>query len=1075
ATFMASVVGMIPETSLGAHSFALYMTPYVSFVLVNILWSGAIFFTLATLLRKMMPVYIGSLIMLIGWLVSSVAVNSLDTQSTAAMIDPFGLEAVSNLTKYWSIAEKNTLLVGLDGSVLLNRLLWLAIGFISLVWCYFRFDFVEALPGKKLKKDQKSTVASKVRAIATVTAKSSYGKQLFNAFSLRQALFSMVKLELLQTLKNRYFVVLLLGAVGFMAFAANNLGVTFGTETYPTTYMITDMIGGGFQMFILVVIVFYAGELVWREKDTGIKQVSDAMPVPQSFAFVAKFIGLMSVVSLLLLIVLCAGVLIQVANGYYEFDLSVYFTELFVINFSRALLLATLAMFIQVIIGNKYAAHGVMILVYMATVLLPRVGIDNMLLLYGNAPSVMYSDMNGYGTYLAPHLWFKAYWLAFAVILVQVSILMWPHGEDEALKNRLKNARFALNAHWKKGFAASGLTFAALVLFLGYNTLVVNPQLSRDERIAKSVNYESNYRKTYQKMSQPSITEAEFDLQIYASERSLKLAGVYTMQNLQQHELQSIFINLPADLTLQALSADRDFTVEVDDVTGGVQVLKFAKALQPGEQFKLNFSFDFAQTGISAKRQAARLFQNGTFLDISYFPTIGFNRDRLAQSQRIRDEFNLGELPQLAAADDKKAQMQSGFSGDTHWVTNHYTVSTDKGQTAIAPGELEKQWVEGDRAHFVYRGKRATVFYPAVISARFEVKTAKWNDVDIKVYHHARHTYNLDTMIRGVQKSLDVFTTEFGEYPFDHVRIIEFPRFSRFAQSYPGTIPYSEAIGFIARVDNSKDTVIDYPFFVTAHEMAHQWWPHQTSVSATKGANMLSETLAQYSALLVMESEYGVDNMREFLRYSTDRYLSGRGSERNEEVALVNADDQSYVLYDKGGVVMYMLRDYVGGDVLNKILREYLNEFKYAGTDKAYPTSVGLVNRIKRNIPQQYQYLIADWFENITLMDIRTTEAKTKALDNGKHEVTLKGVVNKNRFTGIGESTTVDMNDLIDVVVFDEKGEVIYLQKHRFEGGDFELTVTVDGKPAKAGVDSFHKLIDRVPDDNSVEVVAETP
>jgi hypothetical protein len=288
----------------------------------------------------------------------------------------------------------------------------------------------------------------------------------------------------------------------------------------------------------------------------------------------------------------------------------------------------------------------------------------------------------------------------------------------------------------------------------------------------------------------------------------------------------------------------------------------------------------------------------------------------LPQSKKIRDEFNLGELPQLAPADDKKAQMKSGFSGDTHWVTSHYTVSTDKGQTAITPGELEKQWTEGDRAHFVYRGKRATVFYPAVVSARFAVKTAKWNDVDIKVYHHDRNTYSWYEMIRGVQKPLDVFTSEFGEYPFDHVRIIEFPRFSRFVQSYPGTIPYSEAIGFIAQVD------------------------------------------------------------------STDRYLSGRGSERDEEVALVNADDHSYVLYDKGGVVMYMLRDYFGGDVLNKILREYLNEFKYAGSDKAYPTSVG--------------------------------------------------VVNKNRYTGTGESTTVAMNDLIDVMVFDEKGEVIYQQKLRF-------------------------------------------
>jgi ABC-2 type transport system permease protein len=226
--------------------------------------------------------------------------------------------------------------------------------------------------------------------------------------------------------------------LAFVAFAASNLGGTFGTNTYPVTYMVTGILGGGFQFFILIVLVFYAGELVWREKDAGIKQVSDAMPVPHSFSFAAKFIALMSVITLMLLVVCAAGIFLQATNGYYEFDLHVYFVELFVINFSRALLLAVLAMFIQVVVGNKYAAHGIMILVYLATIVLPQLGITSLLLLYGEAPSVMYSDMNGYGAYLAPHLWFKTYWLVFAVILVQVSIIMWPHGEETVFSTDLK-------------------------------------------------------------------------------------------------------------------------------------------------------------------------------------------------------------------------------------------------------------------------------------------------------------------------------------------------------------------------------------------------------------------------------------------------------------------------------------------------------------------------------------------------------------------------------------------------------------------------------------------------------------
>ncbi|MFT4926982.1 MAG: ABC-2 type transport system permease protein [Phenylobacterium sp.] len=1083
SAYLATLLGMIPESALGQSQLSFYMAPYFIFIVGNILWAGAIFFTLAALFRKMMPVYIGSLLLVLFWVISSVAINDAGGRDASSLIDPFGLQAAEDAARYWSVTERNTQLLTFTKAVLLNRLMWWGIGGLMLFWCYRRFDFVESLPGKKAKASKAIKVNddSHSQPKPQIEAKASYGRQLFDGWSQRQALFALVKFELLQTLKNRYFLVLMMAALGFIVFASSSIGNTFGTITYPTSYMITDILGGGFEYFILIVLVFYAGELVWREKDVGIKQVVDMMPVPAAFAYISKLIALMSVVSLMLLMVAIAGVLIQASNGYYEFDLHVYFIELFVIILSKAFLLATLALFIQTVVGHKYAAHGLMVLIYVLVTVLPLMGIDSLLIRYAEAPSVMYSDMNGYGTYLAPHLWFKTYWLAFALILLQLTVLMWSRGEETVLANRLKNARNSLTLNGKNSFIASGLIFVSLLVYLAYNTLVVNPVPSSDDTMQNALNYEVEYRQTFEKMPQPAIINADFAVDIYANERSLKLAGTYTLSNTQQQPLTQVFINLPAvDIELQNLTLDRQYQESVDDAISGVKVLTFDQPLLPGEQVKLDFSFAFAPTGVSAQRKAARIFQNGTFLDIEYFPTIGFNMSRILQTDTIRARYNLGPVPELPDAnspDYDAAVMQSAFGGDTRWAHSNYVLSTDIGQTAISPGELVKQWTEGDRAYFEYQSTQATIFYPSVVSAQYAVKEAKWNDVAIQIFYHPRHDYNIDTLIRGVQQSLEVFSKEFGEYPFGYVRIIEFPRFSRFAQSFPGTIPYSEAIGFIARLSDSDDEV-DYPFFVTAHEMAHQWWPHQTSVSATKGANMLSETLAQYSALVVMEHDLGIDEMRLFLRYGLDRYLSGRGAERDREVPLIDADNQDYILYDKGGIVMYTLRDYLGAELLHKILREYLNEFKYADVGHAYPTSVGLINRIRRHTPQEYQYLITDLFDNITLMDMRTTSATSTVInnpvDNGQYQLTMKGQVNKNRLTELGDSETIEMNDLIDVAVFDEAGKVIYLQKHRFAGGDFDLTIMLDKKPARAGVDAYHKLIDRVPDDNEVDVVEVT-
>jgi aminopeptidase N len=86
------------------------------------------------------------------------------------------------------------------------------------------------------------------------------------------------------------------------------------------------------------------------------------------------------------------------------------------------------------------------------------------------------------------------------------------------------------------------------------------------------------------------------------------------------------------------------------------------------------------------------------------------------------------------------------------------------------------------------------------------------------------------------------------------MRVLEFPAYASFAQSFPNTVPWSEDIGFIADITDPED--IDYVYYVGAHEVAHQWWAHQVSAANVQGQSSIIETLAQYSALMLMEREY---------------------------------------------------------------------------------------------------------------------------------------------------------------------------------------------------------------------------
>ena len=124
--------------------------------------------------------------------------------------------------------------------------------------------------------------------------------------------------------------------------------------------------------------------------------------------------------------------------------------------------------------------------------------------------------------------------------------------------------------------------------------------------------------------------------------------------------------------------------------------------------------------------------------------------------------------------------------------------------------------------------------YHAYLSARWEVKKDRWNDVEIAVYYHPDHPYNVDKMIEATKKGLEYFSTHFGPYQHRQFRILEFPRFASFAEAFPNTIPFSEGIGFIAKLDDPDE--IDYVTYVTAHELAHQWWAHQVIGAGVQGS-----------------------------------------------------------------------------------------------------------------------------------------------------------------------------------------------------------------------------------------------
>src|SRR5262249_47689825 len=276
------------------------------------------------------------------------------------------------------------------------------------------------------------------------------------------------------------------------------------------------------------------------------------------------------------------------------------------------------------------------------------------------------------------------------------------------------------------------------------------------------------------------------------------------------------------------------------------------------------------------------------------------------------------------------------FPTQSGWVDISTVISTAPDQIAIAPGSLVREWRQDGRRYFEYKLDHPSINSYSFLSANYEVARDDWNGIKLEVYYLKEQPWNVPRMMNAMKRSLDYYIKNFGPYEHKEARIVEFPRVARFAQEFPGTMPYSESIGFIANLNHPDD--IDNVFYVVAHEMGHQWWGEQVVPAKMEGATLLDETLAQYSALMVMEKEYSRDLMRKFLKYEMEGYLRSRGQERLKERPLLTVEyDQRYIHYGKGSVALYYMKEMIGEEAVNRALRKLIRQYAYG--PPPYPTS----------------------------------------------------------------------------------------------------------------------------------------
>src|SRR5271170_1548172 len=907
------------HTRIGPIHLAMFAKLYFSVVAVQVFFLGSLFFSVAALTRKIITVYLQGVVLFVIYLVLLISViqtRSLD-RFWPSVFDPLGILLADSITRYWTVVEQNTLTPTWTGMFLWNRLVWMGVGILSLLvtWIFFPMS-AEALTARVSRKKKKveQEEARPPRPLFGVSLPRVH--QYFGAKTSWLQFVTLTRMRIRNIVREIVFWAIVLVMTAYVLLNGHFAGRIQDRDVWPVTYLMLQAVEGSAIIFFIIVSTLYAGELIWRERDTSFEQIHDSLPMREWIDWLSKFCSLAVVELILLTVVLFCAVVSQTTQGYYHYEFLQYFKELYLITFAQVLIYVLLALCVQTLVPNKFMGHGIVIGFFILVPILYRFGFENRLVLYGEVTPYTYSDMNGYGHFVPALFWSTIYWLAVGGLLGVVGILMARRGSDLSWKARFRNAGERL-----PGLAPVAVVLLVIAIGSGgwfyYNTHILNVFQTAKQRRQLQADYEKLYKK-YEKQPLPKVIAVDTTVNIYPKRRSFSATGWYILQNNTTLPISDIHITGQRD-SIDEIRFDRTAQLTLNDKTHWYSIYHLAEPLAPGDKMRMDFRCSWTSRGFKDGGERAEFAYNGTFFDSDYFPFIGYNQGTEIDDPVRRREEKLPPLEEMAPPGDPYYSNVNLFMSDSEWVTFHAVVSTSADQIAIAPGDLKRAWTENGRRYFDYSmgDTRINNFF-SFLSGRFSVKKDQWKNVKLEIYYQPGHEFNLDKMMDASKTGIEYYQKNFSDYQFDEFRVLEFPRYRQFAQSFPNTVPYSEDMGFIGRLKKPDD--IDFTYFVTAHELAHQWWGHQLIGANVQGSNMMSESLAEYSALRVMQHQYGDAQMRRFLKYELDGYLRGRAGEVRHEPPLVLVQNEPYVWYQKGSMVLYALSDYIGEDKLNAAL-----------------------------------------------------------------------------------------------------------------------------------------------------------
>jgi ABC-2 type transport system permease protein len=816
-------------------------------------------------------------------------------------------------------------------------------------------------------------------------------------------------------------------------------------------------------LLLCFLVLFYTVESLVREERCGLSGIFRASPVPTGAVLAGK---VLANAAMALVIIGCASLAIALVLGKQssdtdialEFDVPVLFLILGVLLAPTLIVWGAFVCFLYALLRNRFVVYGVALGALIGTGFATQFGYLNWVTKWHMWSSVQWSELDRLAFMWPAIAVNRLLVLSLAAFFIVATLSLWPRRLPDlrAVADRMKPAAF-LRASLLP--VAAALPVAALATFAGLS--VRNGYEGAPQREAQKAYWKRNSR-TWEDVPVPALDKVDGEVRLFPESRSLEVSATYVLRNPHARAMAEVPITVgphftTSDWTVDGVATDpekRNQPRPSIENRSGLHVITPSRPLARDETVTISFKMKgefpkgWSRTGAGAGEFILPSGVVLTSFSPSFLPVVGF-ADGVGideKNQRDAREYPLDHWrtrvdPAFGPA--WPTQVRLAVEGPADWKLN------------VVGVEKESTVVDG-RRRTVWETEHPVRFFN-IVGGPLEEKVGE----AATVYYSTRTPHNVDTMVTALSAARRSYAAWFGPYPWENLRVTQFPGLAGYAQGFPGNISFSEGIGYMSRPVAKGDDgyleqegALDVAFYIVAHESGHQWWGNIVMPGKGPGGNIISEGLAEFSALMLLHHELGEEQGKTLRRRWEKAYTEGRRADNERSINRTDGTrpGDTVVTYNRAGLVFWMLRDLMGEERMLAGLQAFVTKWRDGVTTPEgldFPLIEDMVESLRPFAPDEvaFNIFVDQWIYGTVLPELELGEAVVRGADGAfTTEVELRN---------LGSGT-------VDVTV-----RVVGDDKTRFEdavlrvaaGGSAPVVVQSAFKPAKLVVDPDVRLL----------------